>query len=80
DLELDFLAERFELSGGGIRNAALAGAVLAAQDGVAIGMEQLVRGVAMEYAKLGRLTLAADFERFHGLVRSGTTSAKESPR
>jgi len=79
DVELDFLAERFELAGGGIRNAALAGAVLAAQDGVAIGMEQLVRGVAMEYAKLGRLTLAADFERFHGLVRAGTTP-KESPR
>ncbi len=71
DVELDFLAERFELSGGGIRNAAIAAAVLAAQDGVAIGMEQLVRGVAMEYAKLGRLTLAADFERFHGLVRAG---------
>ncbi len=71
DVELDFLAERFELSGGGIRNAAIAGAVLAAQDGVAIGMEQLVRGVAMEYAKLGRLTLAADFERYHALVRNG---------
>ena len=70
DVELEFLAERFELSGGGIRNAAIAAAVLAAQDGVAIGMEQLVRGVAMEYAKLGRLTLAADFERFHGLVRA----------
>jgi hypothetical protein len=72
DVELDFLAERFELSGGGIRNAAIAAAVLAAQDGVAIGMEQLVRGVAMEYAKLGRLTLAADFERFHGLVRAAS--------
>jgi ATPase family associated with various cellular activities (AAA) len=71
DVDLDFLAERFELSGGGIRNAAIAAAVLAAQDGVAIGMEQLVRGVAMEYGKLGRLTLAADFERFHGLVRAG---------
>lgn len=71
DVELEFLAERFELSGGGIRNAAIAAAVLAAEDGVAIGMEQLVRGVAMEYAKLGRLTLAADFERFHGLVRAG---------
>ncbi|HEV2786307.1 MAG TPA: ATP-binding protein, partial [Solirubrobacteraceae bacterium] len=71
DVELEFLAERFELSGGGIRNASIAAAVLAAQDGVAIGMEQLVRGVAMEYAKLGRLTLAADFERFHGLVRAG---------
>lgn len=71
DVELDFLAERFELSGGGIRNAAIAAAVLAARDGLAIGMQQLVRGVAMEYAKLGRLTLAADFERFHGLVRAG---------
>ena len=70
DVELEFLADRFELSGGGIRNAAIAAAVLAAQDGIAIGMEQLVRGVAMEYAKLGRLTLAADFERFHGLVRA----------
>jgi hypothetical protein len=71
DVELDFLAERFELSGGGIRNAAIAAAVLAAQDGTAIAMEHLVRGVAMEYGKLGRLTLAADFERFHGLVRAG---------
>jgi SpoVK/Ycf46/Vps4 family AAA+-type ATPase len=76
DVDLAFLAERFELSGGGIRNAAIAGAVLAAEDGMAIGMEQLVRGVAMEYAKLGRLTLAADFERFHGLVRGGATTAK----
>jgi hypothetical protein len=77
DIELDFLAERFELSGGGIRNAAIAAAVLAAQDGVAIGMEQLVRGVGMEYAKLGRLTLAADFDRFHGLLRTGA-NARES--
>jgi SpoVK/Ycf46/Vps4 family AAA+-type ATPase len=72
-LDLDFLADRFELSGGGIRNAAIAAAVLAAEEGGAIGMEQLVRGVAMEYAKLGRLTLAADFDRFHGLVRASAT-------
>jgi SpoVK/Ycf46/Vps4 family AAA+-type ATPase len=73
DVELDFLAERFELSGGGIRNAAIAAAVLAASEGTAIGMTQLVRGVAMEYAKHGRLTLAADFDRFHDLVRMGGT-------
>ena len=73
DVELDFLAERFELSGGGIRNAAIAAAVLAASEGSAIGMTQLVRGVAMEYAKHGRLTLAADFDRFHDLVRMGGT-------
>ena len=33
-------------------------------------MRHLVRGVALEYGKLGRLTLEADFERFHELVRS----------
>jgi SpoVK/Ycf46/Vps4 family AAA+-type ATPase len=71
DIDLHFLAERFELSGGGIRNAALAAAVLAAEDGMPIGMEQLVRGVAMEYSKLGRLTLAADFDHYHELVRAG---------
>jgi AAA+ superfamily predicted ATPase len=69
DVDLDFLSERFELAGGGIRNAALTGAVLAAEDGGPIAMEHLVRGVAFEYAKLGRLTLAADFDRFHDLVR-----------
>lgn len=71
DVDLDFLSERFELAGGGIRNAALAGAVLAAEDGEEIGMGHLVRGVGMEYAKLGRLTLAADFDRYHDLVRTG---------
>jgi hypothetical protein len=32
-------------------------------------MEHLVRAVALEYGKLGRLTLEADFERYHGVIR-----------
>jgi len=71
DLDRDFLAERFELSGGAIRNAALAAAVIAADESGRIGMEHLVRAVALEYAKLGRLTVEADFGRFHELVRAG---------
>ena len=35
-----------------------------------IAMEHLVRAVALEYGKLGRLTLEADFERFHELIRA----------
>ena len=62
------LPERFKLSGGGIRNASLAAAFLAADDAGEIGMPHLVRAVAQEYAKLGRLTLESDFERFHGLL------------
>ena len=34
-----------------------------------IEMRHLVRAVAQEYGKPGRLTLEADFERFHELIR-----------
>ena len=56
---------RFKLSGGAIRNCSLAAAFSAADEGTAIEMRHLVRAVAQEYAKQGRLTLEADFERFH---------------
>jgi adenylate kinase family enzyme len=69
DLDLDFLATQFKLSGGGIRNCSLAAAFRAADEGSAIEMRHLVRAVAQEYGKQGRLTLEADFERFHSLVR-----------
>jgi hypothetical protein len=69
DVDLDFLATRFKLSGGGIRNCSLAAAFLAAEGVGVIGMEHLVRAVALEYGKLGRLTLEADFEHFHVLLR-----------
>lgn len=69
DVDLGFLSSRFKLSGGGIRNSSLAGAFLAADDGGVIAMRHLVMGVALEYGKLGRLTLERDFEQFHELVR-----------
>jgi SpoVK/Ycf46/Vps4 family AAA+-type ATPase len=71
DIDIDFLAESFELSGGGIRNCSVAAALLAADEGERIDMEHLVRAVAMEYAKVGRLAVEADFGRFHGLVSNG---------
>jgi hypothetical protein len=70
DVDVTFLAGQFKLAGGGIRNASMAAAFMAADEGVGIGMRHLVRGVALEYGKLGRLTLEADFERFHPLVRA----------
>jgi hypothetical protein len=70
DVDLDFLATRFKLSGGAIRNCSLAAAFSAADEGTQIEMRHLVRAVAQEYAKQGRLTLEADFERFHSEVRA----------
>jgi hypothetical protein len=70
DVDLDFLAARFKLSGGAIRNCSLGAAFIAADEGAPIEMRHLVRAVAQEYAKQGRLTLEADFERFHAQLRS----------
>jgi AAA+ superfamily predicted ATPase len=69
DVDLDFLATQFKLSGGAIRNCSLAAAFQAADQDTEIQMRHLVRAVAQEYAKQGRLTLEADFARFHELVR-----------
>jgi hypothetical protein len=69
DIDLDFLANQFKLSGGAIRNCSLAAAFMAADEESRIEMRHLVRAVAQEYGKQGRLTLEADFERFHSLVR-----------
>ncbi len=78
DLDLDFLAGQFKLSGGAIRNCSLAAAFRAADEGGPIGMSHLVRAVAQEYGKQGRLTLEADFERFHDLVRRPEAATRSS--
>jgi AAA+ superfamily predicted ATPase len=70
DIDLDFLATQFKLSGGSIRNCSLAAAFRAADEDSEIQMRHLVRAVAQEYGKQGRLTLETDFERFHELVRT----------
>jgi hypothetical protein len=69
DADFGFLATQFKLSGGAIRNCSLAAAFQAADEDAPIAMRHLVRAVAQEYAKQGRLTLEADFERFHNLIR-----------
>src|SRR4051794_12771424 len=71
DLDLDFLSEKFKLSGGAIRNCSLGAAFQAADDDGVISMRHLVRAVAQEYGKQGRLTLEADFGTFHELIRVG---------
>ena len=59
DVDVDTLGARFELSGGSIRNASVAAAFMAADDGGVIEMRHLMRAIAAEYRKNGRLTLAS---------------------
>ncbi|KST62189.1 AAA family ATPase [Mastigocoleus testarum] len=55
DLNLDLMAERFEIAGGNIRNIALAAAFLAADDGGTVGMNHLLWAARREYQKMGRV-------------------------
>jgi SpoVK/Ycf46/Vps4 family AAA+-type ATPase len=54
---IDFrsLAERFEMTGGYIRNAVLRAAYLAAADGGAITMAHLHRAAMLEYGAMGKI-------------------------
>jgi hypothetical protein len=69
DLDLDFCAESFELSGGNIRSVAVTAAYLAAESGKPVTMADLIHGVQREYQKLGRLTLASEFGPYLSLLR-----------
>ncbi|MBW4635585.1 MAG: ATP-binding protein [Iphinoe sp. HA4291-MV1] len=60
DLNLDFLARRFEIAGANIRNIALAAAFLAADDGKVITMAHLLQAIRREYQKLGKIVMEED--------------------
>jgi hypothetical protein len=68
DLDLDFLARQFKLTGGDIRNAALAAAYSAAANGGRVTMKHVIRGVGREYQKLGRMCSDAEFGPYFELV------------
>jgi hypothetical protein len=68
DIDVDFLARQFQLSGGNIRNVAVGAAFLAADAGRPLTMEDLVRETAREYRKLGRLCVEAEFGPWFAVV------------
>jgi AAA+ superfamily predicted ATPase len=61
DLDLDFMAQRFKIAGGNIRNIALASAFLAADDGEAISMNHLISATRREYQKMGKMVSEGEF-------------------
>ena len=69
DIDLPFLARKFKLSGGHIKNIALTGAFLAAAAGSSVGMAHLVRATRREHQKLGKLASERDFEHFFPLLQ-----------
>ena len=68
DIDLDFLARRFKISGGNIRNICVTAAYLAAAEDRPVAMADLVRATEREYRKLGRLMVEAEFGPYMHLL------------
>ncbi len=69
DADLDFLAERFELSGSQIRSSLLNAAFLAAgQDSEGVGMEHILRAVQKELRKSGRQLTQRELGEYGALL------------
>jgi SpoVK/Ycf46/Vps4 family AAA+-type ATPase len=68
DVDFQFLAKQFAITGGDIRNVALEAAFLAAQDGQLVTMKQLIEAMARQMTKRGRVPSPADFKQYHSLI------------
>ncbi|HMC08073.1 MAG TPA: ATP-binding protein, partial [Actinomycetota bacterium] len=79
DVDVRFLAEAFNLSGGNIRNIAVAAAYLAAGEDRPVGMADLVRATEREYRKLGRLCVPAEFGPYYPLIAGKNGPAASPP-
>ena len=75
DLDLEFLARQFKVTGGVISNAALGAAFLAAAEDSPITMRHAVLSVKREFQKLGRLRTEKEFDRYFDLVTGDAGAA-----
>jgi SpoVK/Ycf46/Vps4 family AAA+-type ATPase len=57
DIDLPYMARHFEITGGNIRNIAVAAAFLAADDGQVVSMAHLLAATHREYQKMGKVLL-----------------------
>ncbi len=79
DIDVDFLARRFRVSGGNIRNICVTAAYLAAAAGRHVSMADLIRGTDREYRKLGRLTVEAEFGEYFEIVAGRPATTADQP-
>jgi hypothetical protein len=68
ELDYDFLARQFRITGGIIRNAALGAGFLAAEQDGPVSMERIALALKREFQKLGRLRTESEFDRYFDLV------------
>jgi SpoVK/Ycf46/Vps4 family AAA+-type ATPase len=69
DVDFEFLARQFKLTGGNIKNIALNAAFLAAGNGGRVSMRQVILAARRELQKMGRTCSKSEFGRYYSWVR-----------
>ena len=75
DVDFDFLAQRFKLTGGNIRNVVVAAAFMAVADKSPVTMAHVIRGVRREYQKMGKTCAESEFGPYFAMLTASTEAA-----
>jgi len=70
DIAFDFLAGKFEISGGNIKNIALNAAFQAAENSGVVNMKHVIRATRREFQKMGRMCVKSDFGEYYNLLEN----------
>jgi hypothetical protein len=79
DIDLDFLARSFRISGGSIRNIVATAAYNAAAADRPVTMADLIKGTEREYRKLGHLSTEAEFGPYYQPAGHPTRATEAKP-
>jgi SpoVK/Ycf46/Vps4 family AAA+-type ATPase len=74
DIDFEFLAKKFNLSGGNIKNIAVNAAFLAAEDSQRVEMSHTLLATRRELQKMGKHCSPSDFGKYNGLFEGGDES------
>lgn len=68
DVDFNFIAKQFELSGGSIKNACLTAAFMAASENTEITMKHMIKSIEYEIKKQGKMVAKSDFAEYGYLL------------
>lgn len=68
DIDFEFLAKRFKLAGGNIKNIIVNAAFLAAEESKVIGMEHVIKATKREFQKIGKVCSQSEFGKYYELI------------
>lgn len=68
DVDFDFLARRFEISGGNIKNVVITSTFMAASEGKEIKMKHIIKALEYEMKKQGKMVAKSDFAEYGYLL------------